>query len=86
MWYDTGERRDLNYSKPIVASLDDKRYLLIPQIATSAARSIKTIGYNWLDPVTGRYNSCTCWKDAREAVDTYIRYGYGVYNAKLSII
>lgn len=81
MWYLRGEEKneEINYSRPIVAECGkiNIKYLLLPQLGNSY--SVK--GYNWFNIKTGEYNSCACYKTAKQAVEAYS--DHSVYNVNI---
>ena len=85
MWYSLCED-NLDYSKPIVAEriTDKVKYILLPQINIQGNRSVATKGFNWFNTETGMYNSCTCWDDPRNAVDSY-KDVYLIYNVNIEL-
>lgn len=81
MWYEElGKKKELDYSKPIVAICGNEKHILLPQLA-SRGYSVK--GYNWFDISLGKYNSCTCWATAELAVKEYS--GYSIYNVSFEL-
>jgi len=72
MWYETS-KNSLDYRKPICCRNDKNNVLLlVPQIAPD--KGDKTIGFNWLNTVTGEYQSYYFFETAKEACDSYTNY------------
>ncbi len=72
MWYASKEG-GISLDGPIVAEQDSTKLLLLPQMGKETGYEI--IGYNWFNLTTGKYNSCSFFKTAKEAIDSYSGYG-----------
>lgn len=77
-WYEDKSKKRLDFSKPIIASRNDIKYLLLPQI--EKGKDYDVIGYNWFNVTSGSYNSCAFFKTAEEAIKCYRNTGCTIYN------
>ena len=84
MWYKK-DQGTIDLSLPIFAETRGNNpliYILIPQIAPRKAYRI--IGYNWFSISEGRYNSCSFFKTAEQAISEY-EASYKIFNGEINI-
>ena len=73
MWYTIIDKSILDLTKPICCVNSDKEILLlVPQLSEKNCYAIK--GYNWLNLVTGRYQSSSFFPTAQAACKSYSQY------------
>lgn len=73
MWYNDDSKVTLNYNKPICCkNADDHYLLLVPQMIKEGSYDIA--GFNWLNIVTGRYQSSCFFETAEKACKSYAHY------------